>query len=216
MSTRVGGERLRAAHLGPERRRPLVLDAALGIFAREGYSGASMQAIANAAGVTKPVLYECFDDKAELFKALLEREQRRLDELMTVSLPDDSAAEDAEALLAHGFTMFLRAVAMAPDSWRLVMLSPHGSDPRVARRIERGRREQTERVRRLTEPVLERARVVDPRGRAEVMAYMIVGAGESAARLMLSTRDWTPERLGPLLAGVIVRGGAALNDERVR
>jgi AcrR family transcriptional regulator len=52
--------RRRAAHLGPERRRPLVLDAAFALFVKRGYEGTSMEAIAAAAGVTKPVVYDCF------------------------------------------------------------------------------------------------------------------------------------------------------------
>ena len=37
--------RTRAAHLGPDKRRPLILDAALPLFAREGYDAVSMQEI---------------------------------------------------------------------------------------------------------------------------------------------------------------------------
>jgi len=60
--------RRRAAHLGPERRRPLVLDAAFDLFVKRGYEGTSMEAIAAAAGVTKPVVYDCFPSKEELFR----------------------------------------------------------------------------------------------------------------------------------------------------
>src|SRR5438046_5724801 len=68
----------RAAHLGPERRRPLVLDAAFELFLEHGYDGTSMDAVAHAAGVTKPVVYDCFASKEELFTALLQREERRV------------------------------------------------------------------------------------------------------------------------------------------
>ena len=61
----------RAAHLGPERRRPMVLDAAFELFLEHGYEGTSMEAIARATGVTKPVVYACYPSKEELFKALL-------------------------------------------------------------------------------------------------------------------------------------------------
>ena len=57
MSAQATTRRKRAAHLGPERRRPEVLDAALALFLEHGYDGASMQAIADGAGVTKPVVY---------------------------------------------------------------------------------------------------------------------------------------------------------------
>src|ERR687895_691118 len=45
---RNGGVRARAAHLGPERRRPLVLDAAFELFLERGYEGTSMESIAEA------------------------------------------------------------------------------------------------------------------------------------------------------------------------
>src|SRR4051794_29826353 len=70
--------RKRAAHLGPERRRPQVLDAALELFLERGYEGTSMEAVAGAAGVTKPVVYACFAGKDELFRALLRREEERI------------------------------------------------------------------------------------------------------------------------------------------
>jgi hypothetical protein len=58
----MAAERRRAAHLGPERRRPLVLDAALALFADRGYDGVSVDDIAASAGVTKPVLYARFGE----------------------------------------------------------------------------------------------------------------------------------------------------------
>src|SRR5919108_5617565 len=76
--THDGAPRRRAAHLGPERRRPLVLDAAFDLFLAHGYEGTSMDAIARAAGVTKPVVYACYPSKEELFKALLRREETRV------------------------------------------------------------------------------------------------------------------------------------------
>jgi AcrR family transcriptional regulator len=72
------GKRRRATHLGPERRRPQVLDAALELFLKRGYEGTSMQAVADQAGVTKPVVYACYSSKDALFRALLEREENRI------------------------------------------------------------------------------------------------------------------------------------------
>src|ERR1043165_6884733 len=52
-------------------RREQILDVAVEVFARNGFHGASMNDIAEAAGVTKPVLYQHFDSKRKLFIELL-------------------------------------------------------------------------------------------------------------------------------------------------
>ena len=54
--------------LAKERR---ILDAALKVFAEQGYSGASMDAIAALAGVSKPTLYQYFGGKEQLFTAIM-------------------------------------------------------------------------------------------------------------------------------------------------
>src|SRR5262245_52983757 len=127
--------RKRAAHLGPERRRPKVLDAALGLFLEHGYEGTSMQAIADRAGVTKPVVYACFPGKDELFRALLAREEERiLGEIQAAFR--DADLSDPEATLTEGFTGFLRAVDHSPDVYRLIFLGEGGGNMAVAHRIQ--------------------------------------------------------------------------------
>jgi AcrR family transcriptional regulator len=79
-----------------------VLDAALEQFVEHGYRGTSMEAIAEAAGVSKPVVYECYPSKEKLFRALLEREEQRLGEAVAAALPKSPSFEDVEAVLAEG------------------------------------------------------------------------------------------------------------------
>src|SRR3954447_6330579 len=93
-------QRPRAAHLGPERRRPLMLDAALKEVVQHGYRGTSMDAIAEAAGLSKPVVYECYPSKEKLFRALLEREEQRLGEAVAAPLPSNSIFENVELVLS--------------------------------------------------------------------------------------------------------------------
>ena len=50
-----------------------ILDAALAVFSSAGYAGASMDAIAEAAGVSKPTLYQYFGAKEALFARIMER-----------------------------------------------------------------------------------------------------------------------------------------------
>src|SRR6266511_3049115 len=112
------GRRERAAHLGPERRRPLVLDAAFEVFLERGYERTSMDAIATAAGVTKPVVYACYASKGELFEALVRREEERVLGEIQQALEAMDDLSDPERTLADSFTAFLRAVAASPAARR--------------------------------------------------------------------------------------------------
>ncbi len=198
--------RQRAEHLGPERRRPLVLDAAQKIFVERGYAGASMDAIAAAAGVTKPVVYECYPSKGALFQALLEREEERLLTAVGEALPSELGARDAETLLREAFTALLRAAAEAPDSWRIVFDSERGSEPAVARTFLRGREAIVARIAELVGQVLAEAGAEDRARRAPLYAELIASLGQGGVRALLEpASDWTPEELGTLLAALAAR-----------
>ena len=193
--------RKRAAHLGPERRRPEVLDAALKLFLQGGYEGTSMEAIARAAGVTKPVVYACFPGKEELFRALLHREEERI--LAEIAAAFQGAdLDDPESTLVDGYTAFLRAVAASPDVYRLIFLGEAGGNAAVARRVQVGRDQLVATLTDLARTWLKAAGVAEgDRDRvARLLGNLIAGVGESGARLLLSgDDDWTPETLGPEL-----------------
>ncbi len=71
----------RAAYLGPERRRPLVLGAAMEAFAERGFLATSMNDVAGRAAVSKAVLYDCYPGgKDELFAACVREASERLGE----------------------------------------------------------------------------------------------------------------------------------------
>jgi AcrR family transcriptional regulator len=194
-------ERPRAAHLGPQRRRPLVLDAAMGVFLEHGFEGASMDAIARAAGVSKPVVYDCFPSKGELFKALFQREEARVLGEIGAALPA-TAPNGPEAALVEGLTAFLRAVAASPQAYRTILLGEGGMNAAVARRIQLGRERQVENAMAVAQRWLEPAGGLDD-SRARLFAQLLVGVGEAGARTLLSgAGNWTPETLAPELARV--------------
>ena len=200
MAAQATTARKRAAHLGPERRRPQVLDAALGLFLERGYEGTSMEAVANAAGVTKPVVYACFSGKEELFRALLSREEERILTDIQAAFAD-ADLEDPETTLIEGFTGFLRAVDHSPEVYRLIFLGEGGGNTSLARRIQRGRQTQVDALSQVAQGWVE----ARPGGRsqneiertARLLGNSIAGLAESGARLLLSGQDsWTPETLG--------------------
>jgi AcrR family transcriptional regulator len=194
----AAGGRKRAAHLGPERRRPEVLDAALKLFLKGGYEGTSMEAIARAAGVTKPVVYACFPGKDELLRALLRREEERI--LAEIAAAFEGAdLNDPESTLVDGYTAFLRAVASSPEVYRLIFLGEGGGNAAVARRIQAGREAQVSTLTELARTWLAARGTPEAEldRQARLLGNLIAGVGEAGARLLLSgADDWTAETLG--------------------
>lgn len=203
--------RKRAAHLGPERRRPEVLDAALELFLEHGYDGTSMQAVADQAGVTKPVVYACFPGKDELFRALLAREEQRILAEIQAAFADTDLSDPATTL-TEGFTGFLRAVGDSPEVYRLIFLGEGGGNAAIAHRIQRGREEQVMRLTLVAKAWLDagEGKRAETEKTARLLGNSIAGLAESGARLLLSGEDgWTPETLGRELGRIAAAAQAA-------
>lgn len=187
-----------------------MLDAALKQFLRHGYDGTSMQAVADEAGVTKPVVYACFRSKDELFRALLRREEERiLHEIRTAFTGIDT--NDRETTLIEGYTGFLRAVGASPDVYRLIFFGEGGANAAVARRVERGRQAQVDELAALARRWIDQAAARDGNGlgaaaTAELYGQVLAGIGESGARMLLrEPKRWTPEKLGRRLGRIAAR-----------
>ncbi len=88
----------KAAEADPAKVRQ-ILDGAREVFLRLGFDGASMGDIARAAGVSKGTLYVYFDNKAELFSALIGDERKRAKREFGL---DPDAGDMSAALVAYG------------------------------------------------------------------------------------------------------------------
>ena len=113
--------------------REQLLDAATAVFAERGYQGASVEAIAAAAGVTKGALYWYFDSKADLFFSLVEE---RIDQrLRTLAVAADAIAGE------HTVTPLVsREVSSLTDEERQLHLLTHEYWALAARDPELGKR----------------------------------------------------------------------------
>ncbi len=98
-------------------RREQILDVALEVFGRAGFHGASMNDVADAAGVTKPVLYQHFDSKRELYRALLEEVGSRL---LSAIAKATANAPDGRSQTQRGFQAYFRWVAEDHDEFKLL------------------------------------------------------------------------------------------------
>ena len=211
MPSKTHGPSRRAEPLGPARRRPLVLDAALQVLLAHGSGDVSMDAIAEAAGVTKPVVYACFPSKADLFQALLDREEQRLLAHMASVIPERPNLDDPMAGLRAGFSAFLATVAAEPDSWRLILLAERGSDSEIRRRVERGRRVQVEALRGLVVTQYTTRDAPDAHRKGELVANAIIASGEAAARMMLDEPErWPADDLAEMLTRLTIAGAGRL------
>src|ERR1041384_795151 len=100
----------------PERRVQL-MQVGLEAFARNGYHGASMNDVADAAGVTKPVLYQHFESKQGLYLALLDEVGRRL---LNQIAKATAGATSGKAQTELGFKAYFRWVADDHDAFLLL------------------------------------------------------------------------------------------------
>lgn len=123
----------RTTRMPREQRRAQVMDVARAVFAEQGYAGAAMDDIAERAQVSKPVLYQHFSGKHELFLALLDGEVAELDRRLTEAI--ESTPENRER--AHGTVHAVFAYMDSPErSHRLIFESGAEHDPTVQSRVE--------------------------------------------------------------------------------
>jgi AcrR family transcriptional regulator len=127
-----GPRRKYAKRLPREQRREQLLDAAMTVLGDCQLHELSMEAVADAAGVGKPVLYTVFRTRTELVAALLRREHRGGIEQVRAAMPDDLTV--LGPLRAYGATVsaFLQVVLENPARWRLILTMPE-SAPREYR-----------------------------------------------------------------------------------
>jgi AcrR family transcriptional regulator len=121
----VGTPRLPAA-----RRRRQLLDTALAVFAERGFHGTAMNDIAEAAGVTKPVLYQHFRSKRELYREVLEDVGGRIEE--TIAKAAAGAPGPREQVEA-GFAAYFRFVAGEQDAFQVLFGGDTRRDPEFTR-----------------------------------------------------------------------------------
>jgi AcrR family transcriptional regulator len=195
--------------MGPGQRREHLLDIAQGIALERGFHAVTVDGVARAAGVTRPVVYGLFVDRAELLAALLDRaEQRALAQLAPAlpAVPGPEDYVDPDALLVDGITAYLTAVRDDPATWRVVLLPPEGAPAELTERLAAVRRDVLGQLRELVAWGMER------RGGAaldvDLFARGVLTLAEGAARLLLASPGRYPvERFRAftedLLAGLV-------------
>lgn len=164
-------------------RRDQLLGTAVHVFAENGYHGTSMNDVADAAGVTKPVLYQHFSSKRELFVEVLTDVG---DELRDTIAKATSDAAGPRQQVENGLRAYFHFVEQRTDCFRVLFGSGVRSDPEFdsfALSVEES----------IAESIAELI-VVDgqPAEHRDILAHGIVGMAESASRYWLS-HDRSPD-----------------------
>jgi AcrR family transcriptional regulator len=116
----------RPARLCASDRRQILLDAAIATFGEKGYYATTMEEIAVAAGVTKPVIYQHFESKRDLYSAILKRINEDLVKTLKMS---DEAYITKEERFTKGFEAYFRFVYENRAAFELMFSSRPRKDP---------------------------------------------------------------------------------------
>src|SRR6266511_5200810 len=124
----------RPVRLPRSARRKQLLAAAQEVFVAQGYHAAAMDEIAERAGVSKPVLYQHFPGKLELYLALLDTHCDALVERIRVAMAATNDNKDRVRRAAEAYFDF---VDHESEAFRLVFESDLRNDPAVRDRVDR-------------------------------------------------------------------------------
>ncbi|MFF9622181.1 TetR/AcrR family transcriptional regulator [Streptomyces griseosporeus] len=161
-------------------REQQMLDAAVRIFGQRGYMAASMDDIAELAGVSKPLVYLYLNSKEDLFLAVIRREAAALTEAVRAAVRQD---QPADRRLWDGLLAFFTHTARHPDAWSVLHLQARTHGEPFAAEVAAMRAEIVTFVTRLIAVAAREAHRNPDLADHEVagLAEALVGAAESLA-----------------------------------
>jgi AcrR family transcriptional regulator len=190
----------RPARLPRDQRRIQLLDAASQVFASKGYHAAAMDDIADAAGVSKPVLYQHFPSKLDLYLALLDQSCDRLVEVLEEALA--STDENADRVIAT-VAAFYEFISSESGDFRFVFESDLTADGAVQQRLSRVNAAISDAIAGV---IADDTSLPPPQ--AKLLAVSLVGIAQVSARYWISsgTSAITLEEAKHLVSNLAWRG----------
>lgn len=127
-----------APRMAPEERREQILDATLRVISDRGVHKVSIDSVAAAAGVTRPVIYKHFVDSPALLRASLTREEERARNQYRAAI---DATPRTESPRDYGLGLYASILGMfeaSPDLWRAVLELTDSSTPEFRQAVSAG------------------------------------------------------------------------------
>lgn len=183
-------------------RREQILEVALHVFATAGFHGASMNDVAEAVGVTKPVLYQHFDSKRDLYQALIDDAGERLLASITKAAAE---ATDGKSQTELGFRAYFRWVAEDHAAFRFLFGSGTRRDDEFNSAVQKITAEAAKAI----APLI--AVDIDESHRTTI-AHALVGLAEGASRLLVDRGDeFDPDEIATVVSNLAWAGLRAVN-----
>jgi AcrR family transcriptional regulator len=176
-------------------REAQMVAAAERLFAEHGYHGVSMDQIAAASGITKPMLYDYFGSKEGLFLACMERARGRLFAAIGGAV---RGAGDAESALRAGIYAFLTVANDQRATWP-VLFAEGGRFSEAAASI---RAEQSGLIAQLLRELPGWTREPDAE-ELDALAHIFVGAAEAIAFWAVERDEVRIDRVADYLMAVL-------------
>jgi AcrR family transcriptional regulator len=159
-------------------RRRQLFEVALSLFAEHGYASTTMDDIAEAAGVTKPLVYQHFESKRALYLELMDVFSK---ELVTGIVKATAEAEGPRQQVELGFAAYFELMVANERAFRLLYGRDAPDDPELGaalRRVE-------ETIAQAIDPLIDAG--LDPAHRL-LLAHAVVGMAEGASRHWLDAK----------------------------
>ncbi|MGI5203806.1 TetR/AcrR family transcriptional regulator [Spirillospora sp. CA-108201] len=166
-------------------RRKQLLGAAQEVFVAQGYHAAAMDEIAERAGVSKPVLYQHFPGKLELYLALLDEHAEALVKIVREAL---ESTTDNKLRVQASMQAFYDFVAGDGEAYRLVFESDLRNVAPVRARVDRANQQCAEMI---AQVIAEDTNA--PAEEAHLLGMGLVGMAEVSARFWLSQHRAIPK-----------------------
>jgi AcrR family transcriptional regulator len=162
--------------LTAEQRRHQLFAVALELFAQRGYRATTMDDIAEAAGVTKPLVYQHFSSKRALYLELVDSiAQELLGAVRKAVMRADGPRQQVEM----GFAAYFRLVINREAEFRLLYGRDHADDKELGRAL----RMVEDAIAAAIDPLIDAG--LDDQHR-RLLAYAVVGMAEGASRQFIA------------------------------
>jgi AcrR family transcriptional regulator len=188
-----------------------ILDTAHVLFAERGYAAVTMDGVAAAVGVTKPLLYNYWGNKEWLYLACLERDAEQLRNALAEAVGEAQSPADALNLATHAFFAFIDTERSA---FRVLFDETLPGSGEIARRVHAFRDEiGTLIASSLLAQLPARARK-GTRVEVEALSAALLGAAEALGRWWLAHGEITADAAADLLIETVTPGLEARSRPR--